>query len=413
MKRESYQANPLFCCVPEARRIGKRRDACGGLFYNGAKRGGEPANEEVPRRTEERKMTKIRRITTGLLAAALLLGGGGSAVEDVYARTGPIVLGYYTGDSQESLAPYRLDMTMLATDTLNTDAEGELIGFVPEKAVREADQFGMETYALVSNYAENGWDGEIAHQVLTNARAKINLIRHMRDTVRTRGYDGINIDFEEVRPEDREALNRFVRDAAAEMRRFGKKTMVSVPAKTEDDPENGWSGAFDYAELGRYADLLQVMTYDEHGIWGEPGSSAGLPWMDASLKFAVSQVPSSKLLAGLPAYGNDWNLSDPDDQSGGMLKWTDSRALAKKFKTPGVRDPKSLSMVLRYTAPGGDKREVWYEDAYSIKIKARLVGTYKLAGISVYALGMEDESFWQALRSGLNGPAFGPSDRAR
>ncbi len=358
-------------------------------------------------------MRKIKRVANGLLAAILLLGGGGSAVEDAYAQTPPIVLGYYTGDSKESLEPYRLDMTMLATDTLNTDAEGELIGFVPEKAVREADKFGMETYALVSNYGENGWDGEIAHQVLTNARAKINLIRRMRDTVRAHNYDGVNIDFEEVRPEDREALSRFVRDAAAEMRRFGKKTMVSVPAKTEDDPENGWSGAFDYAELGRRADLLQVMTYDEHGIWGEPGSSAGLPWMDASLKFAVSQVPASKLLAGLPAYGNDWNLSDPDDRSGGMLKGADAKALAKKFKTPGVRDPKSLSMVLRYTAPGGDKHEVWYEDAYSVKMKTRLVGTYKLAGISVYALGMEDESFWNALRSGLNGGASGFSDRVR
>ncbi|WP_256972568.1 glycosyl hydrolase family 18 protein [Saccharibacillus sp. O23] len=358
-------------------------------------------------------MTKIRRITTGLLAAVLLLGGGGSSVEDVYARSKPVVLGYYTGDSQGSLERYRPYMTMLSTDTLNADENGDLIGFVPEKTVREADKFGMETYALVSNYGENGWDGEIAHRVLTNARAKINLIRQMRETVRTSGYDGINIDFEEVRPQDREALNRFVRDAAAEMRRFGKKTMVSVPAKTEDDPENGWSGAFDYAELGRHADLLQVMTYDEHGIWGEPGSSAGLAWMDASLKFAVSQVPSSKLLAGLPAYGNDWNLSDPDDRSGGMLKWTDARALAKKFKTPGVRDPKSLSMVLRYTAPGGDKHEVWYEDAYGIKTKTRLVGTYKLAGISVYAMGMEDDSFWKALRSGLSGPAYGPSDRAR
>lgn len=345
----------------------------------------------------------IRKIAAGLLAAALILAQGkplGHA-DSSSAVTGPIVLGYYTDQSDVSLKLYHNRFNLLATDTLNTDAEGNLVGFIPEKALDAADRYGMNVYALVSNYGENGWDGDIAHRVLNEPAAKIRLIRNMRDTVRANDYVGINIDFEEVRPEDREALNRFVRDTAKEMRKFGKKTMVSVPAKTEDDPENGWSGAFDYEKIGNHADLVQVMTYDEHGIWGEPGSAAGLNWIEASLKFAVSEVDPSKVLAGVPAYGNDWNLSDPSDDSGGMLAWTKVRTLIRELNMSGTRDAESKSVRLRYTAEDGDKHVLWYEDEYSIKLKSRLVGKYGLAGISIYALGMEDQAYWTALQAGL------------
>lgn len=344
-----------------------------------------------------------RKIAAGLLTAALLLAQSRTAG---FANPGsppaqPIVLAYYTADSETSLRQYSDRFNRLATDTLNTDAAGNLVGFVPEPALQQADRAGMESYALVSNYGENGWDADIARRVLNEPPAKIRLIRNMLETVRTHDYAGINIDFEEVRPEDRAALSRFVRDTAREMRKFGKKTMVSVPAKSEDDPDNGWSGAFDYEALGREADLIQVMTYDEHGLWSEPGSSAGLAWMESSLKFAVSEVEPSKLLAGIPAYGNDWNLSDPQDESGAMLKWTEARRIVRMLGNPGTRDARSLSMRLPYTAPGGDKHVLWYEDAYSVKLKARLAVKYRLAGLSVYALGMEDETFWTALQAGL------------
>jgi len=346
----------------------------------------------------------VRKIAAAVLAAGLLIAAGhtNKTANSVQADTNPVVLAYYTDESDRSLERYHKRFNLLSTDTLNTDGNGNLVGHVPEKALAAADRYGMEAYALVSNYGENGWDGDIARRVLNEPEAKIRLIRSMLRTVRTHDYAGINIDLEEVRPEDRAAFSRFVRDTAREMRKIGRKTMVSVPAKTEDDPENGWSGAFDYKAIGREADWIQVMTYDEHGIWGEPGSAAGLAWMDASLKFAASQTEPSKLLAGLPAYGNDWNLSDPEDQSGGLLKWTEARQIVRTLKNAGIRDPKSLSMSLRYTAPGGDRHVLWYEDAYSIKAKARLVEKYGLAGISVYALGMEDDSFWRALQSGLN-----------
>jgi spore germination protein YaaH len=43
---------------------------------------------------------------------------------------------------------------------------------------------------------------------------------------------------------------------------------------------------------------------------------------------------------------------------------------------------------------------VWYEDEKSIPLKSALAVSNNLAGVSVFALGYEDLSFWQALRAG-------------
>jgi len=316
----------------------------------------------------------------------------------------PLVLGYYTDASPTAFNKYHSYMNQMSTDTLNTDAEGNLIGSVPKQAVQQANQWHMDTFALVSNYGEIDWDPDAAHKAITNPTARKKLIAGLLKTTKQNHYKGINLDFESLVPEDRDALSNFVRDTAKVMKANGLQTMVSVPAKQQDDPENGWSGAYDYQAIGNAVDFVQVMTYDEHGVWSEPGSSAGKAWIEDSLAFAVKQVPSSKVLMGLPAYGNDWNVTKTkaeDKDANLMVSWKNTAPLLAKHHITGKRDQTSGSMVARYTDSKGDQHEVWYEDTVSITQKAKLAHQYQLAGVSMYAIGMEDESFWKAIKAGL------------
>ncbi|WP_411346614.1 glycosyl hydrolase family 18 protein [Paenibacillus sp. WLX1005] len=320
-------------------------------------------------------------------------------------QTSPIVLGYYADASPEAFTKYHNYMNQVSTDTLNTDAEGNLVGTTPKQAVQQARNWKMGTFALVSNYGETDWDSDAAHQAITDPTARKKLIASLLQTVKQNHYTGVNLDFESLVPEDRGALSAFVRDTAKIMKNNGFQIMVSVPAKQQDDPEDGWSGAYDYAAIGKVVDWLQVMTYDEHGTWSEPGSSASLGWTEASLAFAVKQVPARKILMGLPAYGNDWNVKQTaagDDSDNAMLPWNETKSLLTKYQTTSKRDQTSGSMIAQYTDSNGDPHEVWYEDAISIKHKTKLVQAYKLAGVSMYAIGMEDESFWKAVQAGLH-----------
>ncbi|MFG0215551.1 spore protein O, partial [Brevibacillus porteri] len=90
-----------------------------------------------------------------------------------------IILGYYTGDSQIEFRQFHTYMNQISTDTLNTDSNGNIVGNVPKQAVSYANSVNVLPYALVSNYGANGWDSNIAHQVLTNSKAKNTLIKNM------------------------------------------------------------------------------------------------------------------------------------------------------------------------------------------------------------------------------------------
>ncbi|MGV7116174.1 glycosyl hydrolase family 18 protein [Paenibacillus kyungheensis] len=352
-----------------------------------------------------RKSTFIVVIVVCIFMICTAIGWASGSKGKSIAQTKPLVLGYYTDASPAAFNKYHNYMNQMSTDTLNTDGSGNLIGSVPKQAVQQANKWKIDTFALVSNYGETDWDPEAAHDVITDPIAKKKLIAGLLQTVQQNQYRGVNLDFESLVPADRQALSTFVRDTAKVMKANGFQTMVSVPAKQKDDPKDGWSGAYDYKAIGIAVDWLQVMTYDEHGVWSEPGSSAGKEWIQSSLAFAVKQVPSNKVLMGLPAYGNDWNVTqttqEHDDQNV-MLSWKDTPALLAKYHLTGKRDNVSGSMIARYTDSQGDQHEVWYEDATSIEQKAKLSQQYNLAGVSMYAIGMEDQQFWQAVQKGVS-----------
>jgi spore germination protein len=175
--------------------------------------------------------------------------------------------------------------------------------------------------------------------------------------------------------------------------------ILSVPAKSADDPSDDWTWPFDYAAIGKTADLVQVMTYDEHVPGQPPGPVAGLDWMNSSLNYAISKIDAGKILLGLPAYGYDFDVTH---DTGVVLEWRDSAALATSAGARPAWDPVSESEHFDYTASDGSMHQVWYETTQGIQDKTHLAVSLKLAGVSMWALGFENGVFWRAVNAGLN-----------
>jgi spore germination protein YaaH len=309
----------------------------------------------------------------------------------------PSVLAYYEGSvSAPSLKAFAGDFQQVAIDLFDADASGAVTGNVPNLVRTVARKHGIQILVTVSNYGANGFSEKVAHAILTPGTAQDTAIMNM--VTAASGHAGLNLDFENVRKTDRAAYTAFTQKLAMALHQARVTEVLSVPAETQDNPEDAWSGAYDYTALGQVADVIQVMTYDENGPWGPPGPVAGLDWVTACLTYAQSVVPAAKINLGVPAYGYDWNLTAGGGKS--VAYNAIPALLAKTGATPQWDVPTS-SPWFSYTAGNGGAHVVWYENAQSITLKAGLAAASGVSGLSPFALGYDDADFWAAVQAGF------------
>ena len=274
------------------------------------------------------------------------------------------VLGYYAGflaeEGYASVTAYTSYLSDVSADVFAVTASDTLDGSAPANLLSFDKTNGIRTYACISNFGENDFDSTLGHSAIVKNKALV--IANMVALVTNGSREGIKIDFENLFPADRHAFSRFIHDLANALHEKGLKLAISVP-----------------------------------------GSVAGFEWMENCVQYAVSVIDPAKLLIGLPAYGYDWNLTDPNQNSD--FAWKEVPDILTKTGATPVWDGKTKSVTLAYTNSIGTKdgahHVAWYEAPAGISAKTALVTKYNLAGLSMWVLGDEDLSFWQAAIAGL------------
>jgi spore germination protein YaaH len=309
----------------------------------------------------------------------------------------------YIGDnySYNSLAKNYSNISSIVTFSYQIDKNANLIlnGESQSSTVTLANSKNVRPLLLVHNFTKDNFDPVIAHAVLSNATKRASLTDRILWAVSKEGYSGVNIDLENLYWSDRPYYSAFIKELKQKLTPYGFLTTVSIPAKTFDSYKyDNWEGAFSYNEIGKYADQILLMTYDEHYFGGEAGPVASLPWVDNVLKYATQEIPSKKLLLGIPAYGYDWSSKGNKALT---LKNIDS--LISSLNIQPKFHATFKSPYFTYTK-NGVQHDVWYENAQSISLKLDLISTYKLGGIGIWRLGFENNDFWNTVTSKNIGP---------
>lgn len=307
-----------------------------------------------------------------------------------------MVLGYYTEDypgdrlSYDSLAGNNTFIDSIATFNYLADDKGNLTGQPISQGVNLAKSKNVKSLMLIHNIGSY-IDKDAAHLVLSVEKNRKNLENNILSLIKRNGFDGVNIDLEGVPAGDRWYYNTLLAELKELFRPYGYLLTVSIPAKTWDNPSNDWNGAYDYLFIGRTADLVTLMTYDEHWSGGEPGPIASLPWVQQVLDYAVKTIPKEKILMGIAAYGYDWSAA-----GGRTVLWNRADALAAKYGGARWNDQYSSPYLIYYDEKGS-RHEVWFENKFSLRLKLDLVNSYDIGGIALWRLGFEDAAFWQAV----------------
>lgn len=309
------------------------------------------------------------------------------------------VIGYYAEDwvgdtgSLNSVKNYGGKMAGIATFSFRLHSDGTLHGTTPSAAVKKAHASGGTALALIHNYVDGQFNRNVVHNILANPAVRSKTIGNILSVVKKGGFDGVNIDFENIGPKDRKLFNEFIKELTQVFHKNGYQVTISVPAKTYD-AATGWGGAFDYKFLGGTVDRVMLMTYDEHWFGGSPGPVASIGWVEQVTRYAVSQIPADKVLLGLGVYGYEWEPGA--GRSVRSLPASTALKVASQFGAK-IKWDNSAQVPYFYYWPKGVKRVVWFESNNSAAFKMNLVNKYDLAGVAVWRLGFEDKGFWNTV----------------
>lgn len=298
-----------------------------------------------------------------------------------------MVLGYFydpgnTPSAYAMLKHYLPVLTGIIPFWYQINAQGSLSGETNPQVLTLAEKHNLWTFALVQNMTGQSVFGPLLNSAVARSRA----IDNMLTLVESNGYDGINLDWEGIAPSERHAFTTFVQKLSDTFHRHGYYVTLSVPAETQDQPGNGWTGAYNYRKLGRSADLLMVMAYDQHYSGGSPGPIASASWVKSVLNYTISVVAPKKIILGVPGYGYNWGGSG----SAVALSYSQAQTLASQH---GAGTANHFSYV-----QNGTTHSVWFENTASLLSKMNLVSGYELRGMALWRLGIEDPKIWNFLQ---------------
>lgn len=319
--------------------------------------------------------------------------------QDVLGPNKRVVMGFYTDaegpvpGSKDSMVKHLNVLDEVAFFWYTFDGSGNVKpdGKVDLSLKNLVQKNKTKAYALVDNMAGGGFDANLAHRVLVNPSTRAKFVANLVNLATKQGWDGISIDIEKTPPADRNNFSAFVAELHQALKAKDKVLNISIPAKYIDYPSDLWSGAYDYAAIGKAADQVVLMTYDEHGTGTTQGPIASNGWVDRVITYAVGKIPKDKIVMGLPVYSYDWGSNKPTMPV--YQSYTQAIDKAKKHGVPILYDVHNQVPHYQYTS-NGVRHEVYLENAKSLAVKLQYAEKHQLHGVAIWRLGMEDSAMW-------------------
>ena len=256
---------------------------------------------------------------------------------------------------------------------------------------------GYKVWPMVQN--SEAKDINVTSGIMNDYKKREKLIEDIVNYCIKYKLDGINMDFENMKQEDKDMYSRFIIELVPRLKEIGMVVSVDV---TAPDGSETWSLCFDRTVLGDVADYIVFMAYDEYGnSSNKAGTTAGYDWVELGLNKFLGQenVDSDKIILAIPLYTRIW----VEDGNGKVI--SKNAVSIKNLSIPdNVQknwDDKLKQYYVEYK-DGSYTKKIWVEDEKSLEEKISLITKNKLAGVASWEIGMEKDGFWEFLNNKLN-----------
>ncbi|WP_353854089.1 glycoside hydrolase family 18 protein [Bacillus sp. Bos-x628] len=255
----------------------------------------------------------------------------------------------------------------------------------------------------ITNLENEKFSDELGRTLLTNQAVKTTFLNEIVRVARKYQFKEIHFDFEYLRPADKDAYIKFLKEATSRLHREGWTISVALAPKTSSEQKGKWYEAHDYAAIGQIVDHVVLMTY-EWGYSGGPAQAVSpIGPVRQVIEYALTVVPANKIVMGQNLYGYDWTL--PFVPGGPFAKAVSPQqaiAIARDHNVSILYDETAQAPYFRYTDANNKQHEVWFEDARSIQAKFNLIKELNLNGIAYWKLGLSFPQNWLLLSDQFN-----------
>ena len=357
----------------------------------------------LPRRSQRLNRALLRRSRNELwkdITARRARAARRAAAPGAPAKPDTMIAAFYAIWQRSGLYSLRLNadhMTDLFPEWLHLNRTGTGLDFKdwdPEvtqsnlDVVDVAHEHHIDVHPVLNNAEGGQFDPARAHVLLSSARLQLDLAHAIRDWLVKEEFQGLNLDLENLRPDDYPRLPRFVALLRGVLHAADLQLSVDVEAGRREVP---------LEQLAVTADYVILMAYAQHAPSGPPGPVASVAWFDSVLGRTLQRVPAAKLVAGIGNYGLDWPANGkpatPVTYQQALFTAQDNHPDVPPKRVVDF-DPVALNPTFQYQDDSSKTHEVWMLDAataYDDLVLARRSG---VKGAVLWVLGSEDPSVW-------------------
>ncbi|MCE7796433.1 glycosyltransferase [Sphingobium sufflavum] len=305
----------------------------------------------------------------------------------------PLSIGFYVPGDDASLASLRrhvdaLDWVVPATITVSGPDHRVAIADDPKfDRMIAAMPHPPRVLPMVQNFMGDDWDGAHAAALLHDPARRSALIARLTTIVRAQKDAGLVMDFEVLpaatMPDYLHFLTRL-------RRALPKGAELAVTAPAEDE-------AWPLAKLGKVADRLILMAYDQHWEGGIAGPIAAQDWFVDQVQAGLRAVGHDRLIVALGSYAYDWHGDDTD-----ALSIEEAWLEAHDSAAPVQFDPASGNAGFAYDE-AGRHHQLWMLDAATSWNQMQVLKRLGIDDVAMWRLGSEDPGFWTDLKAFRSG----------
>lgn len=306
------------------------------------------------------------------------------------AKEPAIINGYcYEQSNRENIRKALPYLTFLSVFAYRAREDGTLSSIRDDDLVDLALQSGVKPIMVITNTKEKGgFSPDLSHAIVSDKEISSRLFSEIEAVLKEKNYYGLNIDFEYVKPSDKEDFLTFLQNAATYFRNRGFYISAALAPKYSDQQQGLLYESHDYAAIGKAMDAVVIMTYEWGYTYGPAMAVAPFKEVERVIRYAASRIDPKKILMGIPNYGYDFVIPHKEGQKARSITNMEAIPIAYQNHAAISHSDQSRTPFFRYK-DASTEHEVHFDDPYSVNEKLSLIDTYHLGGASIWTISSD------------------------